>query len=59
MTERQIRNLTASVMTILALLAVGFLAIVRDNATALGALISILSAATGWFLRGRVEQGNN
>lgn len=59
MNERRLRDVTASAMTLLSLLATIFMAVVRGNDTALGALIAILAAATGWYLRGRVEASSS
>jgi hypothetical protein len=53
--NERLRDVTASVMTLGALAVISYAAIIQNDATAKGALISILAAATGWFLRGRVE----
>lgn len=50
-------DLTASTMALGALIVVGILAL-RGSEAALGALIGILSAATGFLMRGRVEPTN-
>lgn len=50
-----LRDVTASVMTLMSLAAIIYLAVIRGDQAASGALISVTSAAVGWYLRGRVE----
>jgi hypothetical protein len=55
---RQTHDITASAMALGALVVVSILAL-RGSEAALGALLSILSAATGFLMRGRVEPAGN
>lgn len=55
MTDDRLREVTASLMTVVALGIVGYLAIVTRHEAAIGALIGIVSIGAQWFLRGRVE----
>lgn len=50
-----LRDITASLMTLVALGSVAYLGVVRNDEAAKGALITILSAAVMWYLRGRLE----
>lgn len=43
-------------MVVIALLCVAYLGTLMDNEPAQGALISVVSAGVGFFLRGRVEK---
>ena len=54
MTDK-IRDLGALGLVMIALLVVAYKAVIAGSEPALGALISILAAGTGYFLRGRVE----
>lgn len=54
-----LRDLTASLMTLVALGALVYVAVVQQNEAAMGALIATQAAATGWYLRGRVEAPSN
>jgi hypothetical protein len=53
--DQGIRDLTATLLTLGALVVVGVLAL-RGSEAALGALIGILSAATGYLLRAKVSE---
>ncbi len=47
-----------ALLATIALLVVSFVAIVTLNEIALGALIGVVAAATGFYLRGRVQSGS-
>ena len=53
--SEMIRDFGALGLVAIALFAVAWKAIIEGSEPALGALISILAAGTGYFLRGRVE----
>ncbi len=54
LSEQRIHDLTASILAVGALAVVSVLAL-RGSESALGALIGILSAATGYLMRGRID----
>lgn len=59
MKPAMLRDITASLMTLVALGALVYVAVILRNEAALGALIATQAAATGWYLRGRVEAPSN
>jgi hypothetical protein len=56
MNSRNIQEVGALGMVAVSLCVVGWLAILGNEA-AMGAMISVVSAGVGFFLRGRVEAG--
>lgn len=51
----QVRDLGALGLVFIALLVVAYSSVVKGSEQALGALISVLAAGVGFYLRGRVE----
>lgn len=51
----RIRELVAAAMAVGALVVVAKLALVDKLEVAVGAVISVVSAAVAWYLRGRVQ----
>lgn len=51
----QVRDLGALGLVFIALLVVAYATIIGGSEQGLGALISVLSAGVGYYLRGRVE----
>lgn len=51
----QLRDLGGLALVMIALLVVAWKAIVAGSEPALGAMISVLAAGVGFYLRGRVE----
>ena len=51
-----IRDLVAALLVLVSLICVAYLAIVQRDATAVGAIITLLSPGGAWFLRGRVSE---
>lgn len=54
MTSTEIQNLAAVGMVLIAMAVVAWLA-ATGSKESLGALISVVSAGTGYFMRGRVQ----
>lgn len=53
----QVEKLGALLMVIVAMAVLSYLS-VQGNEQSQGALIAVVSAGTGYFLRGRVEKGD-
>lgn len=56
MSSSLLRDIIAAVLAVGALGVVAYLAIVMGHEAAAGAVIAVLSAAAGWYLRGRVRE---
>lgn len=50
----QLRDIVAAVMVLGALIVVGWLAF-HGHEAATGAMIGVMTAGVGWYLRGKVE----
>jgi hypothetical protein len=59
LTPGVVREITAGLMTLAAVCAIVYLAVVRGDAAAVGALISVTSAAVGYLFRGRLQEPGN
>lgn len=54
MNPERLRNYVAALIALIALGVISYIAVRSNDEAAKGALISVLSAATGWYLRGQV-----
>ena len=55
MSTDDIQKLAAVLMALIALTVLAYMALTTNSETAMGALISVVSAATGYFMRGKVQ----
>jgi membrane protein implicated in regulation of membrane protease activity len=49
-----LREMVAAVLALIAMMVAGYLAVATQHEVAIGAVLAVLSAAVGWYLRGKV-----